>query len=370
MPAAAAATSPAGGRARLGRAAVARSIVGAADGAAHPGRTAVGGPRSARATRARQRDGVGMARKGGPGQADPRMVVGSVDCCRPQPGAGRGGCGAARARACGPVRAVGVRCLAGIAARAAAPDVRGAGPRVHPGTRRGGALRFPGTPVGAGGRRDRCRRQGRQAGEWTCDRRSAVVRACGALRRGAASIDAGDRPQRIGDDFEAHRDSQPLVRRSGDGRSVRRSSRTDRTVGLRQAGARCLRRSCGPTGGREPGACSVASFCRVERCRCYGWRFGCDADCRRGGGDRRGAAAGGGGAARAGHGDSREARDILACAGSTAQARHEDAAQGLYLAGDWTDTGLPGTIESAVVSGHAAARAWLEDSVGVVTKPT
>ncbi len=29
--------------------------------------------------------------------------------------------------------------------------------------------------------------------------------------------------------------------------------------------------------------------------------------------------------------------------------------QGLYLAGDWTDTGLPGTIESAVLSGHTAA---------------
>jgi len=30
---------------------------------------------------------------------------------------------------------------------------------------------------------------------------------------------------------------------------------------------------------------------------------------------------------------------------------------GLYLAGDWIDTGLPGTIESATVSGHAAADA-------------
>jgi predicted NAD/FAD-dependent oxidoreductase len=29
---------------------------------------------------------------------------------------------------------------------------------------------------------------------------------------------------------------------------------------------------------------------------------------------------------------------------------------GLYLAGDWIDTGLPGTIESAVLSGHRAAR--------------
>jgi len=35
---------------------------------------------------------------------------------------------------------------------------------------------------------------------------------------------------------------------------------------------------------------------------------------------------------------------------------------GLYLAGDWIATGLPGTIESAVVSGHAAARALMEDT--------
>jgi squalene-associated FAD-dependent desaturase len=33
--------------------------------------------------------------------------------------------------------------------------------------------------------------------------------------------------------------------------------------------------------------------------------------------------------------------------------------RGFFLAGDWTDTSLPGTIESAVVSGHAAARAIL-----------
>jgi len=30
---------------------------------------------------------------------------------------------------------------------------------------------------------------------------------------------------------------------------------------------------------------------------------------------------------------------------------------GFYLAGDWTDTGLPGTIESAAASGHRAADA-------------
>ena len=30
---------------------------------------------------------------------------------------------------------------------------------------------------------------------------------------------------------------------------------------------------------------------------------------------------------------------------------------GLFLAGDWTDTGLPATIEGAVLSGHRAATA-------------
>jgi zeta-carotene desaturase len=33
--------------------------------------------------------------------------------------------------------------------------------------------------------------------------------------------------------------------------------------------------------------------------------------------------------------------------------------EGLFLAGDWIATGLPATIESAVASGHAAARAVL-----------
>jgi squalene-associated FAD-dependent desaturase len=36
---------------------------------------------------------------------------------------------------------------------------------------------------------------------------------------------------------------------------------------------------------------------------------------------------------------------------------------GLFLAGDWTDTGLPGTIEGAVRSGHAAAEAVLSKIV-------
>ena len=36
------------------------------------------------------------------------------------------------------------------------------------------------------------------------------------------------------------------------------------------------------------------------------------------------------------------------------------SARGLFLAGDWIDTGLPATIESAVISGHRAADAALE----------
>jgi uncharacterized protein with NAD-binding domain and iron-sulfur cluster len=35
---------------------------------------------------------------------------------------------------------------------------------------------------------------------------------------------------------------------------------------------------------------------------------------------------------------------------------------GLFLAGDWIDTGLPGTIESAALSGHQAAQAAIGES--------
>ena len=38
------------------------------------------------------------------------------------------------------------------------------------------------------------------------------------------------------------------------------------------------------------------------------------------------------------------------------------AVRGLYLAGDWIDTGLPATNESAVRSGHRAADAALADA--------
>src|SRR4029434_2686672 len=48
----------------------------------------------------------------------------------------------------------------------------------------------------------------------------------------------------------------------------------------------------------------------------------------------------------------------------------ETAVKGLYLAGDWIDTGLPGTIESAVVSGHRAARALIGAAASHSSSPT
>jgi uncharacterized protein with NAD-binding domain and iron-sulfur cluster len=43
--------------------------------------------------------------------------------------------------------------------------------------------------------------------------------------------------------------------------------------------------------------------------------------------------------------------------GQPARPSVETGVHGLFLAGDWIDTGLPATIESAVRSGHRAAAA-------------
>ena len=45
------------------------------------------------------------------------------------------------------------------------------------------------------------------------------------------------------------------------------------------------------------------------------------------------------------------------------------AVPGFFLAGDWIDTGLPATIESAVISGHRAARAALRRSMVPPSEP-
>jgi 2-polyprenyl-6-methoxyphenol hydroxylase-like FAD-dependent oxidoreductase len=54
----------------------------------------------------------------------------------------------------------------------------------------------------------------------------------------------------------------------------------------------------------------------------------------------------------------REPRATFSLAlGEPARPGTQTPVRGLYLAGDWIDTGLPATIESAVRSGHAAAEA-------------
>jgi zeta-carotene desaturase len=57
----------------------------------------------------------------------------------------------------------------------------------------------------------------------------------------------------------------------------------------------------------------------------------------------------------------REKRATFSVApGLPARPKTHTGVPGLFLAGDWIDTGLPATIESAVISGHAAADAVLE----------
>ena len=56
----------------------------------------------------------------------------------------------------------------------------------------------------------------------------------------------------------------------------------------------------------------------------------------------------------------REPRATFSLApGQPARPQTETPIRGLYLAGDWIETGLPATIESAVRSGHKAAEAAL-----------
>jgi uncharacterized protein with NAD-binding domain and iron-sulfur cluster len=57
----------------------------------------------------------------------------------------------------------------------------------------------------------------------------------------------------------------------------------------------------------------------------------------------------------------RERRATFSLApGEPARPSIATAVPGFFLAGDWIDTGLPATIESAVVSGHRAAAAVLD----------
>ena len=57
----------------------------------------------------------------------------------------------------------------------------------------------------------------------------------------------------------------------------------------------------------------------------------------------------------------KEKRATISHAAGTYHCRPETVGpvRGLYMAGDWVRTGLPATIESAVQSGHDAAKAIL-----------
>jgi uncharacterized protein with NAD-binding domain and iron-sulfur cluster len=58
----------------------------------------------------------------------------------------------------------------------------------------------------------------------------------------------------------------------------------------------------------------------------------------------------------------REPRATFSLApGQPARPATRTAVRGLYLASDWVDTGLPATIESAVVAGLAAGDAAADD---------
>ncbi|MCC7460485.1 MAG: FAD-dependent oxidoreductase [Proteobacteria bacterium] len=56
-----------------------------------------------------------------------------------------------------------------------------------------------------------------------------------------------------------------------------------------------------------------------------------------------------------------EATWIPPLSSSQSRLKTRTPVKGLYFAGDWTDTGLPCTIESAVMSGHHAAAAIIEE---------
>ena len=61
----------------------------------------------------------------------------------------------------------------------------------------------------------------------------------------------------------------------------------------------------------------------------------------------------------------REKRATFSLApGQPPRPTHCTGVEGLFLAGDWIDTGLPATIEGAVISGRRAAQAALGDRQG------
>ena len=145
---------------------------------------------------------------------------------------------------------------------------------------------------------------------------------------------------------DADRDREPLVRPPGDGRAVRGPAGTRHAVGVRQA-ARVRQRRVAPVARRERrrGARRADDSARADRARgprSRGQRFRARAHAP----------------SRARRPSIREKRATfsLAPGPAAAAAASKRAVRDLYLAGDWIDTGLPGTIESAVRQRTSAPR--------------
>ena len=287
-----------------------------------------------------------------------------ADSQRTDAAAARAAVGAARARRAEPAarprrprrpsRACSPRCSARDRARRrdraadapAAPDVRGAGARVHRAPRRTRAHRRGRAPsrcataavagVTVGGERlDRRRRHVRRP----------LVRAAG--RSSSATRRDARRDARSRAPHRRRRRSSPSTCGSTGACSTSRSSACPgaRCSGCSTSG-RCSatrRRTCRSCRAAPPASCSstneaIVALAHRELVEALPVARERAAAAR----DRRSAS---------------RARRFRSRPASRRVRRPRTGVRGLFLAGDWIDTGLPATIESAVRSGHLAAHA-------------
>ena len=149
------------------------------------------------------------------------------------------------------------------------------------------------------------------------------------------------RPPRDGADADRHR--QPVVRPAGDDRGLRRPARPHDAVGVRQADR--VRRI-----GLAPVARHQRRHRRSSATPTRRWPIWRRARSR----PRCRARAASGRSARPWSARSR--RRSRSRPGQPPRPGTRTPIEGLFLAGDWTDTGLPATIEGAVVSGNRRRR--------------
>ena len=217
-----------GRRVRVGRARLERSARGAADGRSASTRPARAHARRARDRGVARRDGRRVAGSQRTDRAPSGDVVGAAGAGRAEPIARPGGRAGLRARAGRDVRIGSAARGDSPAGQAPAPDVRGAGARVHRAARRhraNGRDREAGRRWRAGSRSVR-----RTVAPRCGDCRRAVVRASRVDRRragGARRHAAVGRPNGV----VADRHGEPLVRSRGARRTVRRPARAARCSG-------------------------------------------------------------------------------------------------------------------------------------------